>query len=334
MKRIEHGARPGIRPIALCLAAHRPGPPGHDEARLGIFYDVLPCESTILHLKFWDKAFDLLKEQAGHLSGDGRREQGLLGHAARGGRGAGEGHRPLRRHRDLRRQGHRLPALEVRPPGPRLPLRALRRGGRPNPLDLDPGPGAGAPPASAGRARSTTSSTRVSPTFRRSSSRACAPSNTSAQAAKSVHFSYEMVALSPEEPRASSATPLRTRKRNGPSSRSRAGRGSVSRPMTCSTGSRTRPGPRSRKGTRTSQRRRRRKIAREIATGALRYFMLKFARNSAHRLRFRGGLELRGRDGALPAVYGRPAGQHLPQAQGARRASPRPISSRRRTARP
>ncbi len=32
-------------------------------ARLGIAYDVLPCESTILHLKFWDKAFELLKER-------------------------------------------------------------------------------------------------------------------------------------------------------------------------------------------------------------------------------------------------------------------------------
>ena len=32
-------------------------------ARLGITYDVLPCESTILHLKFWEKAFTLLKER-------------------------------------------------------------------------------------------------------------------------------------------------------------------------------------------------------------------------------------------------------------------------------
>jgi arginyl-tRNA synthetase len=40
--------------------------------RLGIAYDVLPCESTILHLKFWEKAFDLLKErQAIYLAGEG-----------------------------------------------------------------------------------------------------------------------------------------------------------------------------------------------------------------------------------------------------------------------
>jgi arginyl-tRNA synthetase len=31
--------------------------------RLGVAYDVMPCESSILHLKFWDKAFWLLKER-------------------------------------------------------------------------------------------------------------------------------------------------------------------------------------------------------------------------------------------------------------------------------
>ncbi len=40
--------------------------------RLGIAYDVLPCESTILHLKFWEKAFDLLKERrAIYLAAEG-----------------------------------------------------------------------------------------------------------------------------------------------------------------------------------------------------------------------------------------------------------------------
>jgi arginyl-tRNA synthetase len=31
--------------------------------RIGVGYDFLPCESTILHLKFWEKAFSLLKEK-------------------------------------------------------------------------------------------------------------------------------------------------------------------------------------------------------------------------------------------------------------------------------
>nr|MQY60253.1 arginine--tRNA ligase [bacterium] len=31
--------------------------------RIGVNYDLLPCESSILHLKFWEKAFSLLKEK-------------------------------------------------------------------------------------------------------------------------------------------------------------------------------------------------------------------------------------------------------------------------------
>ncbi len=33
--------------------------------RIGVSYDVLPCESTILALKFWDKAFETLQEKRG-----------------------------------------------------------------------------------------------------------------------------------------------------------------------------------------------------------------------------------------------------------------------------
>jgi arginyl-tRNA synthetase len=41
--------------------------------RLGIEYDLLPRESEILHLKFWDAAFDLLKQRdAIHLAGSGK----------------------------------------------------------------------------------------------------------------------------------------------------------------------------------------------------------------------------------------------------------------------
>ncbi len=40
--------------------------------RIGISYDVLPCESSILHLKFWDKAFALLKaKEAIYLQNEG-----------------------------------------------------------------------------------------------------------------------------------------------------------------------------------------------------------------------------------------------------------------------
>jgi len=41
--------------------------------RLGIEYDLLPRESEILHLKFWDAAFELLKQRnAIHLAGSGK----------------------------------------------------------------------------------------------------------------------------------------------------------------------------------------------------------------------------------------------------------------------
>ena len=41
--------------------------------RLGIEYDLLPRESEILHLKFWDAAFELLKQRnAIHLAASGK----------------------------------------------------------------------------------------------------------------------------------------------------------------------------------------------------------------------------------------------------------------------
>jgi arginyl-tRNA synthetase len=61
-KRIEHGGDPEY---ALSRYVSRRIVRAHlaTMKRLGIGYDVLPCESTILHLKFWEKAFELLKER-------------------------------------------------------------------------------------------------------------------------------------------------------------------------------------------------------------------------------------------------------------------------------
>lgn len=43
--------------------------------RIGVTYDLLPCESSILGLKFWEKAFRLLKEKkAVYLAGEGKNE--------------------------------------------------------------------------------------------------------------------------------------------------------------------------------------------------------------------------------------------------------------------
>jgi arginyl-tRNA synthetase len=67
LKRIEHGLDPEY---ALSRSVSRRIVRAHlaTMKRLGIGYDVLPCESTILHLKFWEKAFELLKaRQAVHF---------------------------------------------------------------------------------------------------------------------------------------------------------------------------------------------------------------------------------------------------------------------------
>ncbi len=62
LNKIEHGEDPEF---AMSRAVSRRIVRAHlaTMARLGISYDVLPCESTILHLKFWEKAFALLKER-------------------------------------------------------------------------------------------------------------------------------------------------------------------------------------------------------------------------------------------------------------------------------
>ena len=81
--------------------------------RLDVEYDVLPRESEILHLKFWAAAFELLKERkAIYLETEGK-NSGCWVMAFR----RGQGDRALRWHRDLRREGHRLPALEIRAAG-------------------------------------------------------------------------------------------------------------------------------------------------------------------------------------------------------------------------
>ncbi len=60
LKRIEHGQAPEY-PLSRAVSRRIVRAHLATMARLGISYDVLPCESTILHLRFWEKAFDLLK---------------------------------------------------------------------------------------------------------------------------------------------------------------------------------------------------------------------------------------------------------------------------------
>ena len=100
--------------------------------RLNIEYDVLPRESEILHLKFWATAFELLKERKGiYFETEGKNKGcwvmpgSAFREAIRRRGGRQQGHRAVRRHSDLRRQGHCLSALEVRPAGQRFLLPAV-----------------------------------------------------------------------------------------------------------------------------------------------------------------------------------------------------------------
>jgi arginyl-tRNA synthetase len=54
--------------------------------RIGVRYDLLPRESDILHLKFWEYAFEQLKTRQRDLLRKRREEQRLLGDAYRHGR--------------------------------------------------------------------------------------------------------------------------------------------------------------------------------------------------------------------------------------------------------
>jgi len=62
LKGIEHGRKPeGEMAFAVSRRIARAHLRTMD--RIGASYDVLPCESSILGLKFWERAFDLLKER-------------------------------------------------------------------------------------------------------------------------------------------------------------------------------------------------------------------------------------------------------------------------------
>jgi arginyl-tRNA synthetase len=62
LKKIEEGVAPEIQ-IADHISRRIIRAHLNTMKRLGITYDLLPCESSILALKFWDRAFALLKEK-------------------------------------------------------------------------------------------------------------------------------------------------------------------------------------------------------------------------------------------------------------------------------
>ena len=62
LKKIEKGENPEYE-IAFYVSRQIIKAHLQTMRRIGVTYDMLPCESTILQLKFWEKAFSLLKEK-------------------------------------------------------------------------------------------------------------------------------------------------------------------------------------------------------------------------------------------------------------------------------
>ncbi len=295
MKAIEHGHDPEYamsryvsrRIVRAHLATMR---------RLGISYDVLPCESTILHLQFWDRAFTLLKErQAIHLSAEGEnkgcwvmrleedeerekiivRSDGTVTYVGKdiayqlwkfGLLGRDFHYEPFEEERD------RTLWISTSVPGP-------------------------APEPTFGRASRVYNviDTRQS-YLQKVVVQGLRSLKYEAQAAKSIHFSYEMVALSPkslgelgyaasDEEKDRSYLEVSGRKGLGVKAddlldrlEAKAGDEIAKRNPDLSPEERGR-------------------IAREIASGALRYFMLKFARNSVIVFDFEEALSFEGETG-------------------------------------
>ena len=169
--------------------------------RLGIGYDLLTRESDILRLHFFERAFELLKESgAVRLETEGKNAGCWVMPLAesagvRRPGGPRQGDRALRRHGDLRRQGHRLPALEVRPAGPRLRLPLLARGGGLG--DRARGRGADHPAFGGAERVVNVIDARQSYLQKIVARRPRGARPRASRRAASVHFAYEMVALSP-----------------------------------------------------------------------------------------------------------------------------------------
>ena len=134
---------------------------------------------------------------------------------------------------------------------------------------------------SAARRRSTTSSTRASPIRRPTSIEALRGMGYTEQADHYTHFGYEMVALTPRCAVELGYEVSAGRPRQRLTSKSAAARASASKAddlidkLIAATRRRSREAPDRPRRERSAQR-----IAEQIAIGALRYFMLKFTRNS------------------------------------------------------
>lgn len=271
--------------------------------RLGVEYDVLPRESEILHLKFWASAFELLKERkAIYLESEGKNAGcWVMPGAAFTGDAESEDSKVIVRSngtvtyvgKDIAYQLWKFGLL-----GKDFHYRPLKRyaDGRILWVSTDePSPDADAPRF--GRA------TRVYNVIdaRQSYLQDVVVAGLRAlgfqeQAAQSIHFSYEMVALSPRCC-AELGIPLSEEDRKRPyvEVSGRKGLGvkaddlidTLIRKALEEVDARHAEAPAGE----------RREVARQIAVGALRYFLLKFTRNSVIAFDFQEALSFEGETG-------------------------------------
>ena len=288
--------------------------------RLDVEYDVLPRESEILHLQFWSAAFELLKERkaiffetegkhAGcwvmpGLSEDGKvivRSDGTVVYTGKdiayqlwkfGLLGKDFYYRPWMRYQDGR-------ILWVTTAEPSESGKQFGHGSRVyNVIDT----------------RQSYLQDVVVAGLR--------GLGYHEQADRSMHFSYEMVALSPRCC-AELGIPLSEEDRKRPyvEVSGRKGLGVKADDLMDTLIQKALEEVASRHPDDPAEQNR--KVATQIAIAALRYFLLKFTRNYRHRLRPAGGPQLRGRDRPLRAVRRRARAQNPGQTPGDGRAHSR-----------
>jgi arginyl-tRNA synthetase len=294
MKAIEHGRDPEY---GLSRYVSRRVVRAHlaTMARLGISYDVLPCESTILHLKFWEKAFELLRErQAIYLAADGEnkgcwvmrleedeerekvivRSDGTVTYVGK------DIAYQLWKFGLLGRDFHYEPFTEEK--GRTLWISTAE------PSAASPGFGRATKVYNVIDSRQSYLQKVVVQGLR--------SLKFDVQAAKSVHFSYEMVALSPKsleelgyaasaEEKERAYLEVSGRKGLGVKADDLLDRLEAKALAEIEKRNPDQPGDE------------KRKIARDIATGALRYFMLRYARNSVIVFDFEEALSFEGETG-------------------------------------
>jgi len=272
--------------------------------RLGVEYDVLPRESEILHLQFWASAFDLLKQrQAIYLETEGKNAGcWVMPAASFAGDSGTEDSKVIVRSdgtvtyvgKDIAYQLWKFGLL-----GKDFHYRPFLRyaDGRELWVSTDAPEGGGAAPPSFGRGKRVYNVIDVRQSYLQDVVVAGLKAlGYAEQAAQSVHFSYEMVALSPRCcAELGIALSEEDRRRPYVEVSGRKGLGVKADDLidTLISKALDEVAARHAEATPAAQR----AIASQIAIGALRYFLLKYTRNSVIAFDFQEALSFEGETG-------------------------------------